>query len=151
NKTLMFAFLNIDRKSAMEWYKQILVLGLPEPRELKINPKNTVGTVLSLNGHRKYYCIFHAKHPEAVFGHPRSSISGDFMGFSDNESDSTSDVEDGDKKKDSIASDKPLLNYYSKVLFEEQLLEGLNNWLDRLFEGTTIRYHINYWPDWPGK
>ncbi|KAG0718838.1 DnaJ subfamily C member 16 [Chionoecetes opilio] len=71
NKTLMFAYLNIERASAMEWYKRILVLGLPEPRDLSINPKNTIGTVISLNGHRKYYCLFHAKHPEGVFGlHP---------------------------------------------------------------------------------
>ncbi|MPC13941.1 DnaJ subfamily C member 16 [Portunus trituberculatus] len=168
NKTLMFAFLNIERASAMEWYKRILVLGLPEPRDLNINPKNTIGTVISLNGHRKYYCLFHAKHPEGAYGlhpvpgtaekeglrrrHPRSGISGDFMGFSDNESESeASDAEVGDKKKDSISSNRPLLNYYSNILFEEQLLEGLSNWMDRLFEGSTVRYHINYWPDWPGK
>lgn len=64
----MFAFLNIERASAMEWYKRILVLGLPEPRDLNINPKNTIGTVISLNGHRKYYCLFHAKHPEGAYG-----------------------------------------------------------------------------------
>ena len=64
NKTLMFGFLNLERHSAMEWYKRILLLGLPEPRELNINPKNTIGTVVSLNGHRKYYCLYHAKHPE---------------------------------------------------------------------------------------
>lgn len=167
NKTLMFAFLNVERASAMEWYKRILVLGLPEPRDLNINPKNTLGTVISLNGHRKYYCLFHAKHPEAVFGltpnpgapeteglrrrHPRSGLSGDFMGFSDIESESDSDMEIGDKRKDSVASNRPLLNYYSNIIFEEQLLEGLSNWLDRLFEGSTHRYHINYWPDWPGK
>lgn len=69
NKTLMFGYLNIERASGMEWYKRILVLGLPEPRDLSINPKNTIGTVVALNGHRKYYCLFHAKHPEAaVFG-----------------------------------------------------------------------------------
>lgn len=167
NKTLMFAFLNIERASAMEWYKRILVLGLPEPRDLNINPKNTIGTVIALNGHRKYYCLYHAKHPESIFGtaptpgapetenlrrrHGHSSISGDFMGFSDNDSESDSDVEAGDARKDSVASDKPLLNYYSNILFEDQLLEDLSNWLDRLFEGTTHRYHINYWPDWPGK
>lgn len=38
--------------------------------------------------------------------HPRSGISGDFMGFSDNDSESeASDPEVGSKKKDSIASD----------------------------------------------
>ena len=37
--------------------------------------------------------------------HPRSGISGDFMGFSDNDSESeTSDTEVGDKKKEAISS-----------------------------------------------
>lgn len=64
----MFSFLNVDRISAMEWYKRILTLSLTDPRELNINPKNTIGTVLSLNGHRKYFCIYHAKHPEDIRG-----------------------------------------------------------------------------------
>lgn len=38
-----------------------------------------------------------------------------------------------------------------KILLEESLLDGLSNWLDRLFEGTTHRYYINYWPDFPTK
>lgn len=37
----------------------------------------------------------------------------------------------------------------SKILLEENLLDGLSNWLDRLFEGSTHRYFINYWPDFP--
>jgi len=39
----------------------------------------------------------------------------------------------------------------TNVLFEDNLLDGLSNWLDRLFEGTTHRYYINYWPDFPTK
>ncbi|XP_076028926.1 dnaJ homolog subfamily C member 16 l(3)80Fg isoform X2 [Oratosquilla oratoria] len=120
NKTLMFAFLNIDRPSAMEWYKRILVLGLTEPRDLSINPKNTIGTVIALNGHRKYYCLFHAKHPEGLMKYgngqtvtepeglrkrpAKSGVSGDFMGFSDVESDTESDVEAGDTKKESVVT-----------------------------------------------
>lgn len=38
-----------------------------------------------------------------------------------------------------------------KILLEENLLDGLSNWLDRLFEGTTHRYYINYWPDFTTK
>ena len=34
-------------------------------------------------------------------------------------------------------------------IFEDQLLDGLQAWLDRLFEGSTYRYHINYWPEFP--
>lgn len=37
------------------------------------------------------------------------------------------------------------------ILLEENLLDGLSNWLDRLFEGTTHRYYINYWPDFTSK
>lgn len=42
-------------------------------------------------------------------------------------------------------------NYDAKILLEENLLDGLSNWLDRLFEGSTQRYFINYWPDFPTK
>ena len=51
-------------------------------------------------------------------------------------------------------------------IFEDQLLDGLQNWMDRLFEGSTYRsassilililtfflqtrYHVNYWPEFP--
>ena len=50
--------------SGLPWYKRILNLTLPEPRDININPKNCIGTVLSLNGHRRYFCMYHAKHPE---------------------------------------------------------------------------------------
>merc|ERR1719431_626836 len=63
NKTLMFGFMYIEK--GLSWYKKILNLTLPEPRDIKINPKNCIGTVLSLNGHRRYFCMYHAKHPEA--------------------------------------------------------------------------------------
>ena len=51
NKTLMFGFMYIEK--GLSWYKKILNLTLPEPRDIKINPKNCIGTVLSLNGHRR--------------------------------------------------------------------------------------------------
>lgn len=38
-----------------------------------------------------------------------------------------------------------------EVLLQGNLLDGLSNWLDRLFEGSTHRYHINYWPEFPNK
>lgn len=66
NKTLMFAHLSLER--GLDWYKRLLTLSLPEPRELNINPRNCIGTVLSLNGHRKYFCMYHAKHPESGRG-----------------------------------------------------------------------------------
>jgi hypothetical protein len=62
------------------------------------------------------------------------------MGF-DNSDDS--DVESGNltyNKKETNCSTQD-------VLFENNLLDGLPSWLERLFEGTTHRYHIQYWPD----
>lgn len=62
NKTLMFAYLSLER--GLGWYKKLLSLSLQDRRELNINIRNCVGTVLSLNGHSKYFCMYHAKHPE---------------------------------------------------------------------------------------
>jgi DnaJ homolog subfamily C member 16 len=61
--------------------------------------------------------------------------AGAFLGLeSDDSSDQATDVIDD-----------------SKILLEENLLDGLSNWLDRLFEGSTHRYFVNYWPDFPTK
>lgn len=40
-----------------------------------------------------------------------------------------------------------LSDYEPQIISEDNLLDGLSNWLDRLFEGTTQRYYVNYWPD----
>lgn len=63
--------------------------------------------------------------------------AGAFLGMSGNNSDS--DEYGGGSELD------------EKILLEENLLDGLSNWLDRLFEGSTHRYYINYWPDFPTK
>ncbi|XP_071446764.1 dnaJ homolog subfamily C member 16 isoform X1 [Hetaerina americana] len=160
NKTLMFGYISLER--GLDWYKRLLTLSLLEPRELNINPKNCIGTVLSLNGHRKYFCMYHAKHPECSKGKgskrmvkmtkhfsnsEANAANGAFMGFDTSESDDTetSDLEQGDKQLE----EEPLLDKYSNVVFQGNLLDGLPNWLDRLFEGSTHRYYVNYWPDFP--
>lgn len=159
NKTLMFAHLSLER--GLDWYKRLLTLSLPEPRELNINPRNCIGTVLSLNGHRKYFCMYHAKHPESTcgqgskrmvkmtkqFSNPPFNVgSGAFMGFESDESDSeTEDIEKGVRQLSEGSVDT------GGVLFQGNLLDGLPNWLDRLFEGSTHRYYVNYWPDFTGK
>lgn len=59
----MFAYLNIER--GLSWYKELLQLSLSDEIDLNINPRNCVGTVLSLTGHRKYFCMFHEKHTDS--------------------------------------------------------------------------------------
>lgn len=152
NKTLMFATLNLDKRG-LAWYTEVLSQSLPEPRELSINPKNCVGTVLSLNGLRKYFCMYHAKHPEGTrLGTARlkkitkqTGSAGSFIGFEDSTSESDlSDVEQGHRQENGVGK-------YDDVIYVENLLDGLPNWLDRLFEGMTHRYYLNYWPDFASK
>lgn len=58
NKTLQFAFLLIEKN--IGWYKDLLRLALNERRDLDINPINCIGTVLVLNGFKKYFSVYHA-------------------------------------------------------------------------------------------
>uniref|UniRef100_A0A1B6DHU2 DnaJ homolog subfamily C member 16 n=1 Tax=Clastoptera arizonana TaxID=38151 RepID=A0A1B6DHU2_9HEMI len=160
NKALMFAHLNLDKPFGINWYKELLTLSLPEPRDLNINPRNCIGTVLSLNGLRKYFCMYHAKHPECLGSKGSKRMMrmtrdlsdnpsgfGSFLGFDDSQSEESdlSDIEQG------LANGVQSNDKYSHVIFQENLLDGLPNWLDRLFEGTTHRYYINYWPDFAAK
>lgn len=64
NKTLMFAYLLIEKN--LDWYRKILQQTLGEQRELNINPKNCIGTVIALNGFRKCFSVYHAKHAETT-------------------------------------------------------------------------------------
>ncbi|KAJ9586685.1 hypothetical protein L9F63_019723, partial [Diploptera punctata] len=161
NKTLMFGHVSLER--GLDWYKCLLTLSLPEPRDLNINPRNCIGTVLSLNGHRRYFCMYHAKHPECIkgkaskrmvkmtkhFSNTVDGTDGAFMGFDTSDSDDTetSDLEQGSR----LLDDASVNDKYTNVVFQGDLLDGLPNWLDRLFEGTTHRYYINYWPDFASK
>jgi len=143
NKTLMFGFMYIEK--GLSWYKKILNLTLPEPRDIKINPKNCIGTVLSLNGHRRYFCMYHAKHPEATRRPGYYTASGAFMGF-----DSEDEISDTETDVERATAPAPVLDSPDHLpIFEDQLLDGLQNWMDRLFEGSTYRYHVNYWPEFP--
>lgn len=66
NKTLVFAYLCVERGAG--WFARVLQLSLGGA-ELRLNARNCVGTVLALNPHRKYFCIYHAKHPECTKPH----------------------------------------------------------------------------------
>lgn len=62
----MFSHMLIEK--GLNWYSELLRLSLSESRDLNINPRNCIGTVIALNGHRKYFCMYHAKHPESNRG-----------------------------------------------------------------------------------
>lgn len=66
-----------------------------------------------------------------------------FLGLDSETSDGSSSDDDMSKRHNN--------NDRRKVLLEENLLDGLPNWLERLFEGTTHRYQVGYWPDFTAK
>lgn len=137
NKTLMFAYMYVER--GLSWYKELLQMSLSEDRDLNINPRNCVGTVLSLNGYRKYFCMFHAKHAESK---KRKKSP---------ETDTTKSIVNDLEAAAFIGFNSESSESDEEILLEGNLLDGLSNWLDRLFEGTTQRFHLNYWPEFPNK
>ncbi|ALC44985.1 CG41320 [Drosophila busckii] len=139
-KTLLFGHMLIEK--GLPWYTELLRLSLCTNQQLQINPRNCVGTVIALNGHRKYFCVYHAKHPECARGNKR------MIKMTKQLLDRNDDPEIGNFLGVNYSEDS---ESETNVLFEDNLLDGLSNWLDRLFEGTTHRYYINYWPDFPTK
>ncbi|XP_075969104.1 dnaJ homolog subfamily C member 16 l(3)80Fg [Anticarsia gemmatalis] len=140
NKTLLFAYLCVERN--IVWFRRVLQLSLGGG-ELRLNARNCVGTVLALNPHRKYFCIYHAKHPECTKPHKRMSRMTRSLGESGMDPEAGAFIGFHTEPDSSSGEDSP----DPPVLMQENLLDGLENWLDRLFEGSTHRYYINYWPD----
>lgn len=62
----MFGYLNLDRAPSRDWFCDLLSLSLTDSnKRIHINTRNCVGTVLSLCSLKKYFCMYHAKHPES--------------------------------------------------------------------------------------
>lgn len=128
NKTLLFGYLCLDRN--LEWYESLLkeVLGVDD---LNVNKKNCIGTVLSLNGFKKYFRVYHAKHHEIDYYDDETDNDGSFLGFNDNDLEERC-VEQGS----SVES----------VCTVDNLLDRLPIWLDKTFDGMTKRYFLDSWP-----
>ena len=83
--------------------------------------------------------------------------SASFVGFEESDesdSDGTPDLEAGTliRSRNSNIHSSPIVltpeeETLSSIVFEEHLLDGLSAWLGRLFDGTTHKYHIQYWPE----
>nr|XP_043066068.1 dnaJ homolog subfamily C member 16 isoform X2 [Drosophila bipectinata] len=139
-KTLLFGHLLIEK--GLSWYSELLRLSLCESQKLQVNPRNCVGTVIALNGHRKYFCMYHAKHPESIRVNKRIlKITKQLLTNED-------DPEAGTFLEDNFSDESET---EGNVVLEDNLLKGFDKWLDRLFDGTTHKYYINYWPDFSTK
>ena len=117
----------------LPWYRALLAetIGNDDERLKNINATNCVGTVLSLNGPRKYYCMYEPMKQ-------RRRRVGDFLGFGGDDSDY--DDDEGEDRLRFNEGDK---------LFESDLLEGLSTWMERLCEGNIKRFRISKWPPMP--
>jgi len=158
NKTLMFGYVIVDKNIA--WFKQILAHTLPvneedpETHQFEafhkrldgIKPAQTVGTVLCLNGWRYYFCMYHPMHAPSMVGYkpraPKNSAKN-FIGMNDEDT-TSSDSDDGGDKQNGTKKRKVEREMSSSP---QDVLSGLPNWLDRLFEGQIRRYYLPEWPD----
>ena len=133
NKSLRFAYLLTDKY--MEWFKCLLEQTVPEGTQLTVKAADLDGTVICVHGAKKYFCLYHYK-PDTGRGDKCMSPSqgdkdtsgGSFLGF--DEDSSTEDRRNSSGHRDRSA-----------------VLDGLPLWLERLMDGTTRRFHIQYWPE----
>ncbi|XP_045161432.1 dnaJ homolog subfamily C member 16-like [Mercenaria mercenaria] len=125
---LTFAFLQLEYN--ITWYRTLLEETLDDVKLDKINIKNCIGTVLALNGYRKYYYIYSAKRARQ-FIRARNNVS-EALGLHD--LDEKSDEEDDIK------------DYF----FLDEVLDGLTIWMDKIFDGSIKRIRITKWPEMTG-
>lgn len=74
----------------------------------------------------------------------KATSSSAFIGMDEDDSSESSDL---DVEKGNSQGNHPPNSIEDDIIFEEHLLDGLSNWLDRLFEGSTQRYRIQFWPE----
>lgn len=142
NKTLLFGYLCLDKN--LDWYKSLLedVLGVDG---LIVNKKRCIGTVLSLNGFKKYFRVYHAKHHEIDYYDDETDNDGSFLGFNKDEEDVSeeTDLEVGNLGK----SEQSMTPNVEEVCPIDTLLDKLPIWLDKMFDGLTKRYFLDTWPE----
>ncbi|CAH8681386.1 unnamed protein product [Schistosoma rodhaini] len=114
---------------------------------LFINPVNCVGTVIAVNGYRRYFNLYHPLIPGSQSSSDENSESDvdESLSIEKQESDDEEDLHQSNINNNHSHL-KSRHQITDGVLFESELLDGLSNWLDRLFEGSLPRYNIAEWP-----
>ena len=85
--------------------------------------------------------MYHAKHPEGQRKNTGGG-GGSFLGF-----DEDSEEEELNNDPEMNLRQRLVNNTKDRPIRQDELLDGLPLWLDRLFEGSTMRYYIS--PEWP--
>ena len=116
-----FGYLLLDKY--IGWYQQVLdnSEGMRE-QSSKLNIQNSIGTVIAINGYRQYYYMFHSKCPQKW----TQQVN---FGHGEGLFDSGSNSEDESEEMDC-------------------LLKGLENWLDKVFDGNNVqKIRVSHWPE----
>ena len=125
NDAYMFAFLEVERH--LGWFRDVLRETASFPQNLeKINVQNCAGTVLAINGPRRYYTVYYPRRWRHQHG--KRSIMSQMLGFVDTDS-----SDDADSFNDSS-------------LQPDLVLRNFDAWMDRLYEGSLKRYRVEKWP-----
>ncbi|XP_067947504.1 dnaJ homolog subfamily C member 16-like [Watersipora subatra] len=138
----IFGFIYIDKY--LSWYQRLLAQTVGFKEELRnISAQNCIGTVLAINGHRKYYSIYH---PKTLNVSARQRQDGyAFVGLEDS----------SDSEQEGMNGNGHTLNGQTKpmdgdsLIAAGRLLDGLSHWVDRLFDGTLPKCKIQSWPVFP--
>ncbi|KAJ8320887.1 hypothetical protein KUTeg_002474 [Tegillarca granosa] len=110
------------------WYRHLLEESVENRKHLpNINIHNCTGTVLAINGYRKYYYIYHAKKVRKWMRNSNKVTHA--IGFVETDEES-SEEED-----------------LTKGVSTEKLLDGLLAWLDRVFDGSLKKIRVPFWPE----
>lgn len=118
--TLRFSYLLLDKY--LGWYRQVLDNSDGQRvQSSKFNMHNSIGTILAINGYRRYYYIFHSKCPQKW---TQMVNCGHGEGLFDSGSNSEDEAEEVDT-----------------------LMEGLENWMDKIFDGMVRKIRVSHWPE----
>lgn len=167
SKAFKFAFVDLD--DYFPWYVELLDSTLRQSEHYQmlkksftsINIKNCLGTVLAINGMKRYYFMYHISSFKAF---PLSLHK-----------DRSSDAESDEGEIKDVASEECNIGFYrssgllkrrnrkranetkiqtneskkttdSEKLFEFDLLRGLGIWLEKLCQGKLKKFKISQWP-----
>ncbi|PVD36895.1 hypothetical protein C0Q70_03886 [Pomacea canaliculata] len=127
---LTFGFMQLEYY--VSWYQHLLEMSMSFKVKLdSINIRNCIGTVLALNGYRKYYYIYHPRRAQKWIRAQNKIVQA--MGFMDSDSDS--------EPQNQAAADN------DDKLFLNEVLSGLSLWMDRVFDGSVRKIRLNEWPE----